>query len=303
MQTILVPLDGSPLAEHILGYVRHLASGQKVRLHLLNVISTVDIESLITSSLLPRDETSTRSIPHQQLAHQAEEMLRENAELYLTSQAAVLRAAGLDVHTEVSTGAPHECIVEIAGREPDTVIALTTNGFGGFRRWVRGSVTERVIQTSTGPIFIVPSVVSPVHPRVFQRILVPLDGSEFSHQALPVALELASGVGAKVILMQAVVPVTESPGVLLVQRNQAAQELQAMARDLDPQLVTAPAVMVGNPAEAIIDAAATHEVDVIVMATHGRGGLQRWALGSVADTVLRMSTAPILLVRPWSSEN
>jgi len=301
MKTILVPLDGSILAEQVLPYAQLLAGLLEARIRLLHILTDVDREGIITSGVVSHRGEGGAVTFYSEIERHAWETLREQAEIYLTSQAETLRAAELMVDTDVRTGIPHICIVEAAQSEPDTLIAMATHGYGGPQRWALGSVADRVIQTVAVPIFVVRSTAhaSACDP-VLRRIMVPLDGSDMARCALPPAIALARSANAEMIILQAVVPRTQYAGLLLMQRNQATQALSALARDLQQhQAAVTPAVAVDyvDVAEAIVDEAAHRHVDLIVMATHGYGGWKRWMLGSVADKVLHTTTTPLLLVR------
>ena len=143
---------------------------------------------------------------------------------------------------------------------------------------------------------------------MFQRILVPLDGSDFSKRALAEAVDLARLSGASLVLLQAVqvsypaLPETyvATPDIytqLLDQgRAEAQANLQTTAEELTAQGIKVETVILeGEPASAIIDYEA--DVDLVVMSTHGRSGLARFVYGSVAEKVLRHGTKPILLIR------
>ena len=148
----------------------------------------------------------------------------------------------------------------------------------------------------------------------YQKIMVTLDGSAFAAQALSHACSLAKKYDASLILFQ-VVPDVDQPRIESVAldligvheaseraRTQVLAEvtssLQEQASELREQGIRAiPAVAVGNPAETIIDCASEEGVDLIVMSTHGRSGVNRWVYGSVADKVLRGASCPVLLVR------
>ncbi len=150
---------------------------------------------------------------------------------------------------------------------------------------------------------------------MYQRILVPLDGSPLSEAALPQAEGLARGVGAPLLLVRAVnVPATviaatgSDAGMVAPQLLEDALEGEEdEARDYLSQvaerlkaggLQAAWEVVEGEPARAIIDTAHREGCDLIVLATHGRSGIPRAVLGSVADQVVRESHLPVLLVRP-----
>jgi nucleotide-binding universal stress UspA family protein len=148
----------------------------------------------------------------------------------------------------------------------------------------------------------------------YQKIMITLDGSAFAAQALPHACSLAQKYNASLILFQVIPegdqPMIESVALDLIGVHDASERartqvltevtksLQEQAHQLQKQGIRAiPAVAVGNPAETIIDCASEEGVDLIVMSTHGRSGVNRWVYGSVADKVLRGASCPVLLVR------
>jgi nucleotide-binding universal stress UspA family protein len=145
----------------------------------------------------------------------------------------------------------------------------------------------------------------------YRNILLPLDGSEIAAQALPHALEMATQSGAKLVLFQVIpaqgdelsmtteMQVTQ-PGLERQQTmvDQAGDTLQRLADDLTLHKIPATVMLdVGAPAAQILDYAANHEIDLIVMSSHGRTGLARWTYGSVAGKVLSTAPCPVLLVR------
>jgi nucleotide-binding universal stress UspA family protein len=150
-----------------------------------------------------------------------------------------------------------------------------------------------------------------------RRILIPLDGSQLAEQVLPHVKGLINCQGAEIHLLS-VAPVIDNVAAsvmlypLYVYREQLADEpserkrieteltnyLRSIARDLDLSGATTHcAVRFGSPASEILAYASEHKVELIAMCTHGRSGLARWAYGSVADRVLRVSSCPVLLVR------
>lgn len=138
---------------------------------------------------------------------------------------------------------------------------------------------------------------------MYHRILVPLDTSELAEVALPYAEQMAGRLGSEIILMA----VSHSAG----EEEQRVfrsyiQETVAVTKERANRYLEKPtgqdvkvesAILVGNPAEEIVDYAERENIDVIVMATHGRSGIGRWALGSVADKVLRATERPVVLIR------
>ncbi|PVV84831.1 universal stress protein [Dehalogenimonas alkenigignens] len=141
---------------------------------------------------------------------------------------------------------------------------------------------------------------------VYRKLLVPLDGSELSETILPQVAAVAKPASASVVLLRVRESLDRGVRQTLgddiaekldtVNREEIQSYLDRIAGDLIRDGIAADiAIAEGNPAEAIINYASTHAVDLIVMATHGRGGLTRWAFGSVADKVLRQSPVPVLL--------
>jgi len=145
--------------------------------------------------------------------------------------------------------------------------------------------------------------------KKYNHILVPLDVSQLAELALDDAFYMAQLSGAELTLLQAVSPIervleagTDHPIYVderwAMLREEALDYLNSVCQKMECQPVTHTVVQMGSPAETIIDYAHEHPtIDLIVMATHGRSGLQRWVYGSVADKVLRGAGLPVLLVR------
>ena len=138
---------------------------------------------------------------------------------------------------------------------------------------------------------------------MYHRILVPLDTSELAEVALPYAEQMAGRLGSEITLMS----VSHSAGekeqrvfrsyireTVAVTKERANRYLE---KPTGQDVKVESAILVGNPAEEIVDYAERENIDVIVMATHGRSGIGRWTLGSVADKVLRATERPVVLIR------
>jgi len=307
MKTILVPLDGSALAEQVLPQVRLLAPLLEARVHLLRGI-TLSESTLLSAkghgTALAKDGGAPAPAVCAQCAQTA---LCGHTDCYIAAQASALRAAGVDADADMRVGAPAAVISTAAAQSQDTLVAMVTHGHRGLRRWVRGSVADEIVHNTTAPLLLVRGSAreSQAAPRL-KRILVPLDGSALARQALPLAIELVARARAELILLWVVAPSidaylrifpaeADARGAL---RDQVAEALATYAdqRLTPPEQITS-AVGVGPPAQAIAEEASRRHVDLIVMATHGYIGLQRWHLGSVADQVLHGTTTPLLLVR------
>jgi nucleotide-binding universal stress UspA family protein len=144
---------------------------------------------------------------------------------------------------------------------------------------------------------------------MYHDLMVPLDGSEFGRYAIPWALAIAKPANARVHLVHVPMPpygmgavddMLVLPEVAETQRESAEEALSDLAERLriGTDVEFDAAIVEGTPADAVVEYAATHAVDLIVMTTHGRTGLARALLGSVSDIVVRRSRVPVLLVRP-----
>jgi nucleotide-binding universal stress UspA family protein len=313
MNTIVVPLDGSSLANQIVPYARTLARYYDATICLLFVVSEAQRRQFFAQH--PDFIWNTDEAPLEGLEDEPDERmfdaLREHATQHLELVAEDLRTLGLEVETEVIFGWPATCIVEFATNRDAALIAMVTHGYSGMRRWALGSVTDKVVHAARVPVFVVRGSEHPVsdEPLALRRILVPLDGSAFSRQALPVATDLATRTGAALHLVQAASghdypPIVRSilPGGKQEPPTQesiewAEQQINADADEVRQAGHTVSAHASGGyPADVIIEEANQQHCDLIVMATHGYSGVQRWSLGSVADKVLHATTTPLLLV-------
>ncbi len=137
---------------------------------------------------------------------------------------------------------------------------------------------------------------------MFKKILVPLDGSKLAEQILPRVEQLVEFCKAEITLLQVVMSYKVNPQEEKEERAQLTQTAQAYldtvaARFQKKDIPTRPVVTFGKDAVQICDYAKENKFDLIAMASHGRGGLTRWALGSVADKVLSCSDVPVMLIR------
>jgi nucleotide-binding universal stress UspA family protein len=194
------------------------------------------------------------------------------------------------------------------------LVVMTTHGRGGFRRGWLGSVTDSLVRDTHAPVLTVrpPRRHAPPTERAerpIRRITVPLDGSCTAEIALEPALQLASATGAQIHLLRVVVPPVQpaNPYVrwVLPPRSAVMRSQRALARKYLEEVTervrsrlggVSYEVVAGQAALAILRALRWPESDVIVMATHGRGGAARVFLGSVADRVIRSSKTPVLVI-------
>lgn len=289
---IIVPLDGSELAEHALPLAESLAQAQGGILELVHIL-----EEPVMLDLLP-----SLAIPN-----------RLAAEQYLRSVAARIDAT--DVRTFTVRGNPAEELIRATNGDPDTIIVMSTHGRGGLGRVVFGSVADKVVRGAAVPVVLIRDGM-PLPRARLATLLVPLDGSMLSEEALPLALELARGTDATISLVRVVDPfwtssfVAELPEAPYLSPSQIAdveqqsiadarQYLDLVATDLrarDVRVVWE--VRIGRPADEITRAAETMAADLVLLSTHGRGGFRRWALGSVMNEVVHAGQIPVLAIPP-----
>ena len=297
---ILVPLDGSSLAEQALSCAMTLAQGLSAQLVLFRAI-------WIPPDVLEMLDDSTVE-PNSVVAQ-----LEAEANHYLAALVEQLREVGMHARHAVQRGPAAEAILDYAGQSDIDQIVMATHGYSGIKRWTHGSIAERVLQAARVPLLLVRIGKQDLNrdwrqSMLCRRILVPLDGSPMAEQILPPVTTVARALNAELILFQ--VPVAHASGwmtdewyfpiqgVIDTAEKDAQAYLSTVAGRLEEQgLDISTATSMGPVASCIVEYAEANYVDLIAMCTHGRTGLARWALGSVADRVLRAGGTPILLVR------
>jgi nucleotide-binding universal stress UspA family protein len=199
----------------------------------------------------------------------------------------------------VSEGYPADAILAGAREQAATLIALTTHGRRGLARWGLGSVAEKVLRGGEFPILVTRSFETAEAGAILERrparaamrrILLPIDAGDLSLAAVRPATELALLFGAEMLLVH--VLDENLAGELPMPDIERAQEMLTAA-GLHAEVV----LERGDAAGQILAVAAERQADLIVMATHGRSGLKRWVLGSVAERIMRVAPVPLLLVR------
>lgn len=301
---ILVPLDGSVLAETILPQVVRLAHATHSTLTLLRAVPLPILADPLVGTLPPTSGV-----------YDAWEGEAAAAQEYLAGVIERLQDDALTIHTVVVEGEPAQAIVSYAReRAEGLLIAMATHGRSGVRRWIFGSVAERLLHTAPVPLLLArPPADTPVTVEIaapYRLILVPLDGSPLAEQALLPAQQLAAALNAT-LLLTAVVPLRDEraaakggvvpPHLSSAQHEEQArlhQYLKTIAAGLEAGgLRVETQVFYGHPAEAILRASDYAEADLIVMATHGRTGLSQLWLGSVTLKVVQGTHCPALVVR------
>lgn len=294
---LLIPLDGSNTAERVLAFVPLLAGASHVPIELLAV---VDISAATTHVVADKARYLEKLIANAERTSQ--EYLREVA----------ARLTGFDVRCTVQQGKPAGAIIEKAAATPRTLITMATHGRSGVNRWLLGSVAEKVLRGTSRPLFLLRVINENAANRIaaLNPIIVPLDGSDLAASVLPKAVELAKIFDAEIVLFRAYdLPASAYYGSeeFLPNYDELKKQVKAEAQSyLDDQAnrlraqglakVTS-VVAEGLAADEIIRCASSYTNSLVTMGTHGRSGVQRWALGSVTETAVRHSRGPVLVLR------
>ncbi len=301
---ILVPLDGSPLAEEALPTAIAFAqrAGTNGKLILLRVSK---VEYLVYSRGGPFEVPTG---------------VHEEIDAYLTRIEQEIKAQGVPVEAVRTEGDPAIAIVDMAHDHHAELIVMVTHAREGMSRLIHGSVADRVLQGAPVPVLLLKHGEEPTSvftTEAHPHLLVPLDGSELAESVLLRVISLANQLGASVTLLRSL----DLPDLTLSTRGRAAAgsdpigaivptERQTAAQYLEQVqqrvqaygIPTAIAVTEGGAALDIAEQARTlkeaGQAVIIVMATHGRTGVGRWLYGSVAGAVLHLADVPLLVIRP-----
>lgn len=319
LKRILVPLDGSSRAERALPVATRVAHATGGLVILTRVVST-SIE--FWPSLVPQPT----------LAQEAIDADLEGAREYLAAIAASDVLAGVPTETVALFGPSAPTILSVARSYQADLIILCSHGYTGMKRWVMGSVAQKVARYSAVPVLVLreegPIPAPHPDPALPLRVLVPLDGSAQAKEAIEPAASLIAALAAPITGALHLLRVVELPQLDTAKGDQhhlqntlhkakeylSATEGHLQAGSVAPSVaahkigITWSVAVDTDVAEALIRVAENGEdaegagvfggCDLIAMATHGRGGLQRWAMGSVTERVLSATKLPLLIVRP-----
>ncbi len=281
---ILVPLNGTGLAA--LAVARTLATATGASLSLLTVVPPRD------AALDPQD--TARRAAHRRLQQVAES----------------LGGSGLHATIAVREGWPTEVIAACAREVGADLVCMATHAYVGVQRLVLGSVAEGVLRETTLPVLLVQAGIGPMARGGDAPVVVPLDGSPLAESALPGSVALARQLAAPLVLVR----VREAFPSFFDEYRPLGPDLASRApwepdeAAIDAYLAAVRARLAyddvrtvqlcGVPSAALVGYLRATHPRLVAMATHGRSGVARWILGSVAATVVHAAVAPVLLTRP-----
>ncbi|ELY40673.1 universal stress protein [Natronorubrum sulfidifaciens] len=293
IETLLIPTDGSDPAEAAARRGFDLAAQCDAA---VDVLSVAD-DTIATGAGYSGDSQSIRK------------RLREQA----TARATALRDdatdCGLEATAVTREGIPSKEIVDYADEHAMDAIAIGTSGRGGVSRAVVGSVADKVVRTASVPVVTInPEAASEATRKLtVDSILLPTDGSDTAEAVIHHGIELAAQLDATVHLLSVIDSDraqvfsalanadADIAAELRERATDALDERAAEARACDIDVVTT--IRDGDPAEEIVDYADTESIDLIAMGTAGRGGFERFIVGSVTDDVVRTASVPVVTMR------
>lgn len=297
---VLIPLDGSPLAEQALPYLRMFAELVPTEAHLLRIVVPSVLETLTRYEEVFLSAASDTLGSHTEQVERMHEALNDEALRYLATQTALLES--IPTHTEVAFGAPAELIAAAAANYD--LVLMVTHGHSGMLRWAIGSVTARVLQLANKPVLVIRSNDElPTTVKAPRRIMVGLDGSPGAECALPLAVSLARSAGADLLLTQVIEPGNGYWGALNADealgrlRELAFSYLERIADTLrrEAKLNVTTTVPIGHIAEELVQEIERKQIDLVAMGRRGFGGARSMFLGGTTEKVSQASPVPLLV--------
>lgn len=300
---ILVPLDGTRFGDHALPYAISMAARTGATLELVHVHHRTELDPAL------------EGMPQYRLQHyeEAEDRFEDSTMLaeqrYLDERAADIELRfGVRAFGRLLRGPTAEALSEEAGTIVADLVVMSTHARSGMPRVRHGDLAHELVRHLNVPMLCVrpTSDDAPLDGGALRSIMVPLDGSEFSEQILDVVAPLAVALGARLALLHVIAP---RPLLLtgfddlqrpIPHRAEALEYLGTIASRLPEPVRDAELLVMesGDPATAIATALASEKFDSIALATHGRSGLSRLIMGSVAEQVVRATLRPVLMYRP-----
>ena len=302
-KNILVPLDGSPLAECVLSHVVAMAQPLEAKVTLLNVCEPRSGDE----ALQPVNALSWS-------------FRTAEADTYLAEVASRLREAGLDARTARLEGKAAEQILAFVHQHAIDLILLSSHGRSGLTGWNVSSVVQKIITRARVSMMIVRAyqpVTGDLAHLTYSRLLCPLDCSQRAEHALPVASMLARSHGAQLILAHIVAkpemprrrPLTDEELEVMdkmidLNRAEAVHCLEDLKSSLLAEQVDVESHLLvsDKPPQSLHNLVREEKVDMVVMSAHGYSGSTSWPYGSLALNFIAYGTTPLLIAQDLSPD-
>lgn len=305
---IAVPLDGSGFGDYAIRFATEIAKRSNARLRLIHVHVPRHVEHGLfgVATFRHRVMAGSESTSERELFEAEQRALAEKA-------VAVEKETGLEVTSHIVGGSIGDAVEREAEAWDADLIVMATHARTGLERIRHGSIADEVVRKAVMPVLLVrppENQLSRPITTVFRRIMATLDGSSYSEQVLPTAQKMAELFGASLYLAHVETPPGDRffVGDASAEAAMIAQYRQVGRRYLEDVRERAAGGALKNAqvepivgrfaTVALLEAAVRLDVDLICMATHGRGGLSRALIGSTANEVLAHTWLPVLLHRP-----
>lgn len=280
--TVLVPTDGSEIAERAVKYGTTLAGHLKAALHCCYVVDYVTGPTFLTTSR----------------ATGAPDLQRNDGRRALAAAENLIIRRSITPHSHLIDGHAVEGILKCAAEISANIIVVGTHGRSGVERAALGSTAEGLARSSPIPVITVSPSFQELDRPAFQRVVVAVDGSAPSQRAAQVAFEIAQQCGASVDLCYVIDPHRVTPETYDDAKSLGTELLEAESmRASKLRVVAAQHIIEGSIAARLLHFAMTFQAEMIAIGTHGRTGVERMIFGSVAESLLRESPLPVLVVR------
>ncbi len=302
---MLVPLDGSDLAETAIPYAKELGG-------------RLDLDIFVLHAYDRR--YGDQAPMHQAYAERAAEQIRRQLRAFHEQGELSTSIATITVRAESVVGNPAEMILQFTDKHQIDLILMATHGYSGIKRWSPGSIAAKVLHASNIPVWLVPA--GSEQELTFDQwpsktIIVPLDGSEMAEAMLPHVESLAKQWHGELISI-VLVQVCDSPFVtadyheanVAMNWESHMENVEYRFKQISEQYLARTEgklrdagmnvrfkVLIGKTAGTIIDYAHENPFSIIAMSSHGRSGLMRWAYGNIADKIVHGASCPVLLIK------
>ena len=297
LDTILFPTDFSSVAEDAFAHAAHLALRSGATIYVFNVQTPGEDRASNPMDFLPVEPVDGDAV---------ESARSRRMEVQTVTQE---RGTVPVVYAQTESASPETAITDHATEHDIDLVVMGTHGRKGMDRLLSGSVAEEVVRRAPCPVFTVPTADDGERPNTpIDRVLVPVDLSGQSPLVVNHAAALATAYAAPLDLLHVVEeavfpteygmdPLTPPQPDVQERAREALKALAAEIEDFDEPLNTH--ILAGYAARDIVDFAEEYAADLIVMATHGRTGLQRFLIGSVAEKVVRSAPCPVFTVKSF----
>ncbi|OTF01785.1 universal stress protein [Halorubrum sp. SD683] len=287
---LLFPTDGSDGAESALEHVLDLAAAHGANVHVLNVVDTAYDRFLhMNGEFL--------------------ELLEEEGERVVDEAATRAKDRDVTVQTAVAKGEPYEEIVDYANSHAVDLVVMPTHGRTGLGRFLLGSVTERVVRRADVPVLTLRPDEEDRVDYPYRTVLAPADGSSCGEYALGRGIDLAVAEEAELHVLSVVETAALGTDIrsemqidsLEGRAERVVDGAAEAAADAGIEATTAVQFAASVP-ETIRTYVDDHDIDIVVVGTHGRTGFDRYVLGSVTEQLVRTCPVPVLSMREPAPE-